>query len=192
MEKNIQAFLKVLDATDNSTGGGSASCVAGAMAAGLVGMVARLSMGKDELGPTEHFEGIASRAVELSNTLFDGARIDSDAFAVVSSAYKMPKGTDDEKKARSQAIQDGMVHCSEVPLNNARLCREIHDLAETLSEKFNTNAESDLQCGQYLALAGIKGCAANVRINIPYVKDKEVVKRLEAELAEILSGTDAI
>jgi formiminotetrahydrofolate cyclodeaminase len=189
MENNIQAFLKVLDASDNSTGGGSASSIAGAMAAGLVGMVARLSMGKEDLGPTDHFSNIASQAVEISRKLFDGAHTDSEAFSVVSSAYKMPKTTDDEKQARSRAIQDGMVHCSEVPLANAQLCREVIDLAAALERSFNTNAESDLQCGQYLAAAGLKGCAANVRINIPYIKDKKTVVRLEAELGEILSGT---
>ena len=191
MENNIHAFLKVLDASDNSTGGGSASSVAGAMAAGLVGMVARLSMNKKELGPTDFFERIATQAVEISEKLFDGAHIDSEAFAVVSSAYKMPKSTEDEKKARSAAIQDGMVHCGEVPLANAKLCREVLDLAAVLSKSFNSNAESDLQCGQYLAEAGLKGCAANVRINIPYIKNQEIVARLEAELAETLSGSSA-
>lgn len=191
MENNIQAFLKVLDASDNSTGGGSASSVAGAMAAGLVGMVARLSMGKDDLGSTEHFERIATQAAEISTKLFDGAHIDSEAFAVVSSAYKMPKATEEEKQARSAAIQDGMVHCGEVPLANAKLCREVLDLAAALSKSFNQNAESDLQCGQYLAQAGLKGCAANVRINIPYIKDQKIAAQLEAELAEILSESQA-
>ena len=105
MEKNIKAFLSVLDATDNSTGGGTASCVAGSMAAGLVGMVARLSMDKEGLAPTEFYRQIAEQAEALSAELFDGGRMDSEAFAVVSAAFKMPKGTAEEKQARSQAIQ---------------------------------------------------------------------------------------
>jgi formiminotetrahydrofolate cyclodeaminase len=83
-----------------------------------------------------------------------------------------------------------MKHCAEVPLANARLCREVLRLADTLAEKFNANAASDLQCGQYLAIAGLKGCAANVRINLPYIKDDVVVKRIEGELAALLSETE--
>ena len=192
MENNIKAFLKVLDATDNSTGGGTASSVAGAMAAGLVGMVARLSMGKDDLLPTARYEQIAARAELLSAELFDGGRIDSEAFAVVSAAYKLPKETAEEKQARSRAIQKGMQHCAQVPLANAARCREVIELAKSLAEKFNTNATSDLQCGRYLATAGLKGCTANVRINIPYIKDKTVVAKIERELAEILTGTELV
>ena len=188
MENNIKAFLKVLDASDNSTGGGTASCVAGSMAAGLVGMVARLSMGKDDLEPTEHYARIAKHSEELSHDLFEGGRIDSEAFAVVSAAFKMPKQTQEQKQARSMAIQKGMVHCAEVPLANARRCREVLALADQLAEKFNVNATSDLQCGQYLAAAGLKGCAANVRINLPSIKDKTVVERIEGELEVVLSG----
>ncbi len=192
MENKIKSFLRVLDASDNSTGGGTASCVAGSMAAGLVGMVARLSMGKNDLGSTEHYERISVRAQELVHELFDGGRIDSEAFAVVSSAYKMPKKTPEQKQNRSVAIQKGMGHCAEVPLANARLCREVLRLADELAQNFNTNAASDLQCAQYLAKAGLLGCAANVRINLPYIKDKEVAERIEGELSAVLLETEAV
>ncbi len=192
MKKNINAFMGVLDASDNSTGGGTASCVAGSMAAGLIGMVARLSVGKAGLGPADRYERIAKRAKVLSRELFDGGRIDSEAFAVVSSAFKLPKQTQAQKRVRSMAIQEGIVHCAKVPLANARLCREVLDLADGLAKKFNTNATSDLQCGQYLAVAGLKGCAANVRINLLSIKDKAVAERIEGELAVVLSKTEII
>lgn len=192
MEENARAFFRVLDASDNSTGGGTASCVAGSMAAGLVGMVARLSMGKDGLRPADHYERIVERAAELSQKLFDGGRIDSEAFAVVSSAFKMPAKSPEQKQARSRAIQGGMEHCAEVPLAHARLCLEVLQLADSLAESFNVNATSDLQCGQYLATAGLKGCAANVRINLPHIKDKAVVDRIEADLAGVLSETELV
>ena len=141
MEENARAFFRVLDASDNSTGGGTASCVAGSMAAGLVGMVARLSMGKDGLRPADHYERIVERVAELSQKLFDGGRIDSEAFAVVSSAFKMPAKSPEQKQARSRAIQGGMEHCAEVPLAHARLCLEVLQLADSLAEGF----QADLQ-----------------------------------------------
>lgn len=192
MESNIEALERVFDPSDNSTGGGTASCVAGAMAAGLIGMVARLSMGKEELMPAEHYKRIARRAEQLSRELFDGGRIDSDAFDVVSSAFKMPKETTEQKQTRSLAIQKGMLHCTEVPLANALKCREVSNLADQLADKFNINAASDLQCAQYLSTAGLNGCAANVRINLPAIKDQTMVQKIEAELIELLSGKQPV
>jgi formiminotetrahydrofolate cyclodeaminase len=185
LDKNLDAFLRVMDSQDNSTGGGSASSIAGAMAAGLAGMVARLSMGKKDLEPSEYYEAIARQAEKLSNDLLVGSNTDSDAFAVVSDAFGLPKGTDEEKTARSQAIKDGMTLCAEVPLKNAAMCLEVIELCEKLVKKYNTNASSDLECAQHLAQAGLKGCAANVRVNLPYLKDEDQVRDLEVRLEAI-------
>lgn len=183
MELNVQAFLKVIDSQDNTTGGGTASSISGAMAAGLTSMVARLSM--KIMDKKENYEEIASLGDSLAKALFDGGRNDSDAFAMVSAAYKMPKDNEEEKMARRNAIQKGMVHAAQVPLENARGCKKVLDLAKVLGKKFNTNAASDLECAVNLAHAGLIGCMANVRINIPYIKDKEICRELESSLEEL-------
>ena len=189
MEKNVKAFLKVLDATDNSTGGGTASGIAGAMAAGMIAMVARLSIGKKNMAPTEHYEDIAKHGERLVQELFDGGREDSEAFGLVSSAYRMPKETAQEKADRSRAIQETMQHATEVPLNNAKKCHEALTLCSSLRSCFNKNAASDLECAEHLARAGLLGCVANVRINLPYIKDEAVVQGIEEQLEEILKIT---
>ncbi len=186
MDKNYEAFSKVMDVTDNSTGGGSASSIAGAMAAGLAGMVARLSMNKKHLEPTEHYEALAGKCEDLCTRLFEGGSKDSEAFAAVSKAFGMPKGTDEEKAARSQAVKDGMTLCAEVPLENAAICVEVLALCKELEKSYNTNASSDLECAMYLSKAGVKGCAANVRVNLPYLKDKAQVKAMEAKIVTLL------
>ena len=112
MDQNIKAFLRVLDASDNSTGGGTASSVAGAMAAGLAAMVARLSMGKKDLAPREHYEKIAIQAEAIAGHLFDGGREDAAAFDRVSSAYKLPKETGEDKATRSLEIQKAMMYAA--------------------------------------------------------------------------------
>ncbi len=185
MDKKYNAFLKVLDSKDNTTGGGSASCIAGSMAAGLAGMVARLSIGKKDLEPAEHYEALAAQAEILAEKLLDGSNQDSEAFAVVSNAFSMPKETDEEKAARSKEIAKGMTLCAEVPLNNASMCREVIELCKKLEKSYNTNASSDLECALHLSKAGLKGCAANVRVNLPYLKDKNQVEELERQLKTI-------
>ncbi len=186
MQENINAFLRVLDAKDNSTGGGTASSVAGAMAAGLTAMVARLSMDKKDLAPTQTYQTIATEAEALSAELFTGGREDAAAFDLVTMAYKMPKDTAETKTARSQAIQKAMQHAAEIPLSNAGRCKRVLELCRHLEKSFNTNAASDLECGMYLATAGLKGCAANVRINLPYIKDEPTRKDIEERLESII------
>jgi len=187
MNQNIDAFMRVLDANDNFTGGGTASCIAGAMAAGLTAMVARLSMSKKNLAPVEHYEAIAAEAEQLCEALFDGGHKDAAAFNAVSSAYRLPKDTEEAKASRSRAIQTAMVHAAEVPLANAKRCKRVLMLCRTLEDSYNTNAASDLECAGYLALAGLKGSAANVTINIPSIKDPEICQKFKRELENILN-----
>jgi formiminotetrahydrofolate cyclodeaminase len=182
-QKNIDAFLRVFSPEDNQTGGGTASAVAGAMAAGLVGMVARLSVGRKKMpDPDEHYESIAREAESLAQTLFDGAHTDSIAFDAVMQGYKMPKTTDEEKAARTQAIQTGMIHATRVPLTNAESCARTLVLAKTLEGRSNTNAASDLDCAIYLATAGLRGTLSNVAINIRSIKDETTRTELQSRM----------
>ncbi len=186
MQENINAFLRVLDATDNSTGGGTASSIAGAMAAGLAAMVARLSMDKKNLAPTQTYQSIAAEAEILSAELFNGGQEDAAAFDRVTRTYKMPKDTTAAKDARTQAVQEAMQHAAEVPLSNAARCKRVLEICQRLGKSYNTNAASDLECALHLATAGLKGCAANVRINLPYIKDESIRKDIEEKLEAIL------
>ena len=106
MERKHDAYLRVLDPGDNATGGGAASAVAGAMGAGLVGMVARLSVGKKNLPePDSFYEDADEKAQALVARLLNGSNEDSAAFDRVMAAFRMPKGSDEERAARSEAIQ---------------------------------------------------------------------------------------
>ncbi len=186
MDQNMSAFLRVLDATDNSTGGGTASSVTGAMAAGLTAMVARLSMGKKGLAPPERYKKIAKEAEKLSRELFDGGFEDATAFERVSTAYKMPGNTADAKSSRSRTIQNAIIRAAEVPLSNAGRCMRVLELCSDLEESYNTNTASDLECAGHLATAGLKGCAANVSINLVYIKDRKISQEIESKLEAIL------
>ena len=184
MDENITAFLKVLDPADNSTGGGTASAVAGAMAGALVAMVARLSVGKEGMEPESFYKKLGTSAQILSTELFDGGREDSQAFEAVRNAFRLPKKSDAEKAVRREAIQTAWVHAARVPLANAERCRQVLELGQQLRGRSNPNAASDLACAMYLARTGMLGCLENVEINLPAIKDPQV----SAELAERVSA----
>jgi formiminotetrahydrofolate cyclodeaminase len=185
VNENVVALLKVLDPEDNSTGGGTASAVAGAMAGALIAMVARLSIGKQGMAPESFYQEIAAAAASLSEVLFSGGREDSLAFEAVRAAYRLEKGTDEEKMVRQQAIQAAWTNAAQVPLRNAEACAELIALAGRLLGRSNPNAASDLSCALHLARAGVLGCVANVEINIPSLKDQEVAAGLASRAREL-------
>lgn len=173
MKQNLDAFMRVLDPADNSTGGGTASAVSGAMAAALVAMVARLSQGRQGMETPDYYQAIADEGQGLRSELFARGAEDSQAFEMVMNAYRLPKSSEAEKAARSQAIAKAMLHASEVPLASAEGCRRVLELCARLKGRSNPNAASDLECAEHLARAGLLGCLANVAINLPSLKDQK-------------------
>ena len=178
MHKNVEAFLRVLDPTDNSTGGGTASAVAGAMAAALVAMVARLSIGKEGLETKAFYRRLSAEAEVLSAELFDGGRDDSEAFNDMRAAYRLPKATDEEIFIRRETIQKATLQAAQVPLANMERCWRVLELAIQLQGHSNPNAASDLECAIHLGRAGLLGCAENVEINLPALEDQEAAMGL--------------
>src|SRR3546814_14542525 len=93
------------------------------------------------------------------------------------SAFKMPKASDEEKKARGAAIQKGYQEAIQSPLGIARECVAVLQLTSKLLGKSNTNALSDLGVSAQQADAGLEGAIMNVRINLPSIKDAGIVDR---------------
>lgn len=184
-DEDVAAFLKVIDPADDQTGGGTASAVAGAMAAGLAGMVARLSVGREGLEPEPYYREIDAEARVLTGSLMEGGARDSEAFGAVMRAFTLPKCTDEEKAARSGAIQEAMVHATRVPLENAERCAQVLNLVERLRGRSNPNASSDLEVAGALAHSALEGCLANVAINVGSLKDEETAADLRARAAAV-------
>lgn len=181
--EGIRALLRVLDPSDNSTGGGAASAIAGAMAASLVAMVARLSKGRGK--PDEFYEEVNQTALEVAKALMKGAEEDSRAFDCVMKAYRMPKSTPEEAEERRRAISISLEKAALVPLKNARLCAQVLELCKSLASSSNPNALSDLRCGHLLAMAAMKGCMENVKINLQNLKDDSKAANIRDSLMEL-------
>jgi len=189
MDTPLDTFLRVLDSTDTSVGGGSASAIAGAMAAALVALVARLSIAKPDLGDDALHRDVLAEADVLSEALFRGAREDAAAFAAIRAAYRLPKDSEAERDHRGRMIQEAMLRAADVPLRNAERCRRVLELCAALEGRANPNAASDLECARHLARAGVLGGVANVLTNVPSIKDERAVAELTARARVLAEST---
>ncbi|MGI8619343.1 MAG: glutamate formimidoyltransferase [Gemmatimonadaceae bacterium] len=191
--ESITGFLGAVASSAPAPGGGSVAAHAGALAAALAQMVAALTIGKKKYASVEsEMKELAIRAAALSNTLSALVKRDADAYTEVSSAYSLPKDTEADKAARDQAIQDALLKAADVPLETARACAEVEELALTAAERGNANAVSDAGVAALLAEAGCKAASYNVRINATSITDSAAAKRLNDQAAEIVRRVSEI
>ena len=117
---------------------------------------------------------------------------DTEAFNIVSGAFKMPKETDEQKKARSAEIQRGTLISTQVPFETMQMgFKGLKDALE-LTEGFNVSAASDLGVASLQLLACVKGAWLNVLINIGSLKDKQAAERYRTEGLEIVSESEKL
>ena len=122
MKESVSEVLsKIIDSDDTTVGGGSASALSGAMAAGMIAMVAKLSKKKPVNFTVEQYDAIAEECDRLAEQLQEGCVRDTEAYCMIVDAFKLPKGTDEEKAARSAAVQAAATQAARVPRDNARL-----------------------------------------------------------------------
>ena len=183
------ALADLLDAfasTDPVPGGGSASAVAGALGASLLLMVA--AMPKTKSGIPEETADLAeasARLRPLRDRLTMLADKDSDAYAAVAAAFKLPKASDEEKASRKVAIQAATKQATEVPLDTMRACRDALRHAVIVARNGNRNATSDVGVAMELLLTGVKGAGLNVDINLGGLVDQEYVERVRWEREDL-------
>lgn len=189
---SVQGFIRELASDSPAPGGGSAACLAGSMGAGLAAMVSRLTIGKEgyeEITPL--FEEKLKQLDDLHHELTLLIDKDANAFNGVMKAFKMPKGTDEEKSARSAKIQEEYKNATLVPMNTVRTCKAALDIILEIGTKGNANALSDIAVGAMNVLTGLKSAALNVEINLPAIKDEKFTSDLKNEIEKIQLGLDA-
>ena len=190
LESRLQApeqpdFLEALASSDPTSGGGSAAAYSGAMGAGLVAMVARVTIGKKKYADVQHrMEAIIAEADTLRVKLQSGVQADSAAFGRVMDAFRLPKSTDEEKTTRSNAIQAATLHAAEVPLETVAIAVRVLELAAEVAETGNVNAVSDAGSAGAMSTACIHAAGMNVKINAASLKDDRAVEELLSKLNE--------
>ncbi|HEX9494202.1 MAG TPA: cyclodeaminase/cyclohydrolase family protein [Candidatus Limnocylindria bacterium] len=188
VERTLRAFSDDLASAAAVPGGGSAAAYAGAMGAGLTAMVGRIAEKKTKS------EATSALIAEADNLRADFLRLvddDSAAYARVAEAMKLPKATDEDKKARAERMQAALLAASRVPLEVAKTSRRLLDLCERGVEGAATATVSDIGVGALMAEAALEGAALNVMINLASLKDAAQVKALSEDLDRALDGAEA-
>jgi formiminotetrahydrofolate cyclodeaminase len=114
---------------------------------------------------------------------------DTEAFNDVIAAFKMPKETDDQKSKRSNAIQEGYKTASKIPLETAKTCMQILDVAKIVAEKGNKNSITDAGVSALMARSGVESAILNVKINLGSIKDKSFVDKTIKEIENFHNQT---
>ena len=154
----------------------------GAIASALAAMVANLTIGKKGYEVHEELmQHISDIAVQSEGAFVEDIDRDSEAYDSVFACFKMPKATDEEKAARSAAIQEATKFAALVPMQVARNAYELMNIIMDVTRLGNRNAVTDACVAMMSARSAVLGALMNVRINLGSLKDKEFVAKLQAE-----------
>ncbi len=186
-EQTSQQFLDSLASNAPAPGGGGGAAMAGALGAALGSMVANLTIGKEKFAAQEQeVKELLQQTESLREELLSLVDADAEVFNRFMSCYKLPKGTEEEKAARTQAIRNAAKQAAGVPMAIARASAKVVTLAERLAEIGNPGVVTDAACSGLLARAALRCAEYNVRINLSLTRDEAFNAAAEAELAALL------
>jgi formiminotetrahydrofolate cyclodeaminase len=154
-------------------------------------MVCNLTIGKAKFADVEaDMQALLAEAEDLREQLTGMIKADIEVFNRVMAAYGLPKDSDEDKAARSAAIQAMLKEATDVPLDCARACAKVVALSQIAAEKGNPNVISDAGAAVMAAYGGLKTAALNVYINANSLKDRDFTDAKIAELEVIMRDAE--
>lgn len=188
----VEGFINETASSSPAPGGGSIAALNAASSAALIAMVAQLTLGKEKYAASqEEMQEVAGKAGALKDQFLAFIDEDSSAFNKIMAAFKLPKDTEEAKKARSAAIQDATKEAALVPFKVGQTANELFALAEAVILRGNPNAVTDGAVAAMNARAAVRGAFLNVKINLGSIKDALFVEDLKKRMAEIEADVDA-
>ena len=174
-------------------GGGTISAYMGALGAALGTMVANLSSHKAGWDDRwEEFSNWADKGQKIQAELMVLVDEDTEAFNRIMEAFGLPKKTDEEKAARSAAIQAATLFATQVPLHTMQASFKVFELCKAMAEEGNPNSVSDAGVGVLAARAAVLGAGLNVKINASGLKDREAADKLVGEANELIKKANEL
>jgi formiminotetrahydrofolate cyclodeaminase len=191
-EMALADLMDAFSSTDAVPGGGSAAALAGAVGVSLLMMVAGLP--KTNTGAPEETADLAeaaSRLHRLRDALVELVDRDSDAYRQVLAAFRLPKVSDAEKAARTEAIGGATRAAVDAPLDTMRLCQQALRGAIIVASNGSRKTTSDVGVAVELLSAALRGARLNVDINLAGLTDEAYTARIREEVEELVSDGSA-
>jgi formiminotetrahydrofolate cyclodeaminase len=188
LEETLKHYTDMLASGAPAPGGGSAAALAGALGAALNSMVANFTVGREKFAAVEaDVQRLLARSEELRAVLERLTQADTAAYSQVSAAQKMPRETDEQKTARTAAVQAALKVAAEVPREAVRAAYGVLEVAAELVEKGNPNLITDVGVAAKFGVAALECAALNVEINLAYIKDDAYNESVRDEMAPMLA-----
>lgn len=192
VDLTVTGFAEETSRESPAPGGGTISAYMGALGASLGTMVANLSSHKPGWDDRwKEFSVWADKGQVIAKELLHLVDEDTEAFNRIMAAFGMPKKTDEDKAARSAAIQDATLYAAQVPLRTMKESMKVFDLCRAMVMEGNPNSVSDAGVGVLAARAAVLGAGMNVKINAGSLKDRAVADALIAEANELIARANA-
>ena len=183
---SLKSFAAETASESPAPGGGSISAYMGALGAALGTMVANLSAHKRGWDDRwKEFSDWAEKGQAIMSELVGLVDEDTAAFDKIMAAFGLPKGTEEEKAARAQAIEEATLFASQVPLRTMKASFKAFEIARAMASEGNPNSVSDAGVGALAARSAVLGACLNVKINAVGLKDQVKASELIAEAEEI-------
>ena len=194
--QTIGSYVEDVISSKPVPGGGSVSALAGSQGAALIAMVIALTVNKKyfaDFAPedqeqmkalAEYFAAKKDRLLELSGediAAYDGFMV----------ALRLPKDTEEEKRARKEAMQKAQIHAMDIPLYFARLAAQALERVPLVARLGNVNAISDAAVGTLCLEVAVRGGVYNARINLPGIEDQALVNQVAVECKSLIEKTEA-
>ena len=191
--RQTSSFIDELAAPTPTPGGGSAGAYAGAMGAGLVSMVAGLTIGKKKYAAVEaQMQAIRVMAEKLRAELTQAVDDDAGSFEILMATFKLPKDTGEQKEARDAAIIKATLNAAHIPLDVSTAAVKVMELALKCAKDGNQNAISDSMSGFAMARAALTAAGCNVRINLNSLEDKSAGEKMLKDLEKLEKEADKL
>ena len=189
---NLRAFADETASESPAPGGGSISAYVGSLGAALGTMVANLSAGKRGWeNKINLFSDFAAQGQHVKETLLTLVDEDTNAFNKIMNAFGLPKGNDEEKKARTQAIEDATKYACEIPFKVMETAYSILPMLAAMVEQGNPNSITDAGVGVLCVKTAVRGAYFNVLVNAQGLKDRVFAEDIKSRAKQILDKNHA-
>ncbi len=187
----LNDFIEVAASKSHTPGGGNVSGVVATLGASMIAMVGNLTVANKKYADHhEQAQAQVDRIMAGIEKLKELTNKDIEAFDAYMAVFRMPKETDEDKKARAEAMQAAAKTATLVPLEICKTCLAMLQEAYELAPYGNKMAISDVGVGAYVCEAALRACMLSVDINLPSIKDQDFVAQVKAERARLFTDAE--